>query len=268
MKFSKLPALFFLLSLFVLGSCSEDDDSDPTPTPSDCRVTKITGTDGTSTFTYANGRISSFTDEDLGEITVSYASNGRPTALQFPDGNIEYVYEDDNTGQLPDGMMLVSDEISEEAGVDGAGMLITYDYNSAKKVIAANRFVVIPAEDGGEPQVIPLGTAKFDYDSKGNVIAEKEYLPNAIAPSSTITYTYDDKKNMAASFQALLTGMFIAPPSTNNILTADAKTGDTVDPEASYTNTYEYNSSGYPTKITNKTKEGTTTVSNVEYQCE
>ncbi|MBC3541498.1 hypothetical protein ACFSC6_15790 [Rufibacter sediminis] len=269
MKFIKLPTIFFALSLLVFASCSEDDESDPTPIASDCRITKITGTEGTSTFTYANDRIASFTDEELGQITVTYGSNGQPTALEFPEGSIEYVYEDGNTSKLPDGMYMQSEDISGEAGVEGAAMLITYEYNSAKKVISAERFVVMPSEEPeGSPLVLPMGTAKFEYDSKGNVISEKEFLPNATTPSSTTTYTYDDKKNMAASFQSLLTGLFIAPPSTNNVLTAEAKTGSTVNQEESYTNTYEYNSSGYPTKITSKTKSGTTTVSNVEYACQ
>ncbi|WP_205503016.1 hypothetical protein [Rufibacter psychrotolerans] len=278
MKFPKLLPLLFVGSLFVFSSCSEDDkENDPDPIPGDkiCRPVKVTAEDGVTAITYNNDKISTFSNEEFGNVTVSYHTSGnkagKPSKLTFAageegTGSLEYVY--DEQGKLIGNAFVT-------AQMQGGGLVAEYEYTQ-NRVSKITRAMVFPSEEeGGEPDVVMMGFTTYEYDAKGNVTVAREFFDNpateedeSTTPQSVTQYTYDNKPSPVSAFEALFMGVpTINPASPNNILTAVHREGNTVKKDLSYTNVYVFNENGYPTKTTQTTQNGETTVTNIDYSC-
>ncbi|WP_210463964.1 hypothetical protein [Rufibacter roseolus] len=275
MKFPKLLPVLFAASLFIMGSCTDDEETSPIDNIKACKAVKITDEDGVTSVTYANDKISSFTNGEFGTVNVQYHSSGskagKPSKMVFMngdqgDGSMEYTYDDQ--GKLT-GTMLSGEDM------DGMGMGSEIEY-SGNRISKITRFLVIPAEEGEDPVSFPMGWTTYQYDAKGNVSKATEYYDNpateedeSTSPSATTEYTYDAKNSPMAAFEALFIGLpTLNPPSVNNVITEVRKEGSTVDKDMSYTNTFVFNDNGYPTKITRTTQNNDVTTVNVEYSCQ
>ncbi|KAA3439152.1 hypothetical protein [Rufibacter hautae] len=275
MKFPKLLPVLFAASLFIMGSCTDDEDSTPIDGIQACKAVKITDEDGVTSVTYANDKISSFSNGEFGSVNVQYHSSGskagKPSKLVFTDGDqgdgtLEYTYDDQ--GKLT-GTLLTGDDM------DGMGMASEIEY-SGNRISKITRLAVIPAEEDEEPVTFSMGWSTFQYDSKGNVSKATEYYDNPLteedestSPAATTEYTYDAKNSPISAFEALFVGLpGLNPASVNNVITEVRKEGSTVDKDLSYTNTYVFNDKGYPTKITKTTQNNDVTTMNVEYSCQ
>ncbi|WP_181305903.1 hypothetical protein [Rufibacter sp. XAAS-G3-1] len=273
MKFPKLLSIFFALSLFVLGSCSEDEDTDPITGIKSCQPVKLTDDEGFATITYTNDKIANFTNEEYGTVTVQYHSNGnkagKPSKMIFGDGEeggLEYLY--DEQGRLI-GTLLSSSDLG------GAAQISEFEYTN-NRISKTSYFLAFPSEEEGEdPTFISTGFTTYEYDSKGNVLKAKVYYDNpateedeSTVVQSTTDYTYDTKNSPTSAFQNLFVGIpSMNPAGENNVLTEIRREGNTVDKDLSFSNVYVFNENGYPTKTTRTSQNGDVSVINIEYSC-
>jgi hypothetical protein len=278
MKLLKL--LFVLLmgvSLSMATSCNKDDDDndnndggDNPPAPTKCYIKKSINDDSTYTVLEYNSdhKVTKVTDYKKdgsveGVTFISYNSDGMMNMfVMVENGDTTMKMKMSHSGTKLDSTDLFVDM--------GAGLKMfsrfVYVYNGNK--LAA----MLTKAD-------PLGTgfvvvSKNEYTFNGDNVSmikemQMDVTSGTFKLNSTTEYTYDDKKNPYVGIGVdYLMGeaQFI---SVNNPLKMTYKddTG-TVDNDESEDYTYEYNSNGYPTKVTAKSFSGSSTdVTTNEYDC-
>ena len=178
--------------------------------------------------------------DDDGTVNQEFSySNGRLIKHYFRDeGTFEYAY--DNQGRLSKKTRTLNGEqtTTEYQYINNTIKTIYKDRNNSRDLESTYHF------------------------SNGNLIREEDN-------QGTIVYEYDDKNNwqyknnLAITTSSAFSDPFDAIFSKNNVvkITARGSQGEVRPGELSYENTtvtfqYEYNSDGYPTKIT-QTKNGT-----------
>lgn len=229
-----LKNTFAILLLVFTISCSKNDEpTTPTATPVDAEVisllTKTVDSDDglTSTYTYDSAkRLINFKRNAVGNNPVknqnfTYNTDGLLNQItNVPDGSIvsKYFYDADKK--------VVKKE--ERNGIDVFNY--TYSGNQVTEKYAFN----------GVASWIQV----YSYNTTGNVLELKSYDQITVANpngslSGTFIYTYDDKKSSSKS----LPKEYLFPKSNvNNVATEKYNSG------AVYTNNYEYNEKGYPSK--------------------
>lgn len=202
------------------------------------KLTKSTnGSQSPSTYnyTYTNGLLTKITETNVG----SGFNNMSIYGMVYNGSTLSKILRYDLVQYNPD------NKTNEPAYVDS----ITYYAN--------NKIKALYTFSGYGPRTLVTADSAI-WDSKGNIEKILFYgTPNnkGLELFSTITYTYDDKKNPLAENPGALFmagvgyGFELIKFSTNNPLTATTTyvSGNSV---ATRAYTYEYNTLGYPTKTT------------------
>ncbi|AKQ46106.1 hypothetical protein TH63_11455 [Rufibacter radiotolerans] len=272
MKSTKYLIYLAVFSLLFSSACTDDDALDPTPIATNCKPIKFTDEEGVSLITYNQDKITSLKTQYYGIVTIEYhtsgATNGKPSKLTFSAGDqgaghLEYTY---NPQGKVSSSLFTSQELSEMLG---GSFQSNFEYNGSGQISKVSRVIVFAGEPGEAPTAYPVGYSTYEYNAKGNVTLVKDYDDGESTPTTVNEITYDDKINATAQVENLLIGIPGLPPaSPNNALTSVMKEGGTVNKSESYTNTYVYNSGGYPTKITRTPQQGTPNVTSIEYSCQ
>ncbi|RNI29409.1 hypothetical protein EFA69_07555 [Rufibacter immobilis] len=249
--------LFLIASAsFLLTSCEDDDESTmPTPEAQTCSLTKATEGQQITTLTYTNDKLSSFT---IGTqtATIDYNTAGKPSKVTYSGSNDEISYTYDAQGKLT--------FMNEAEQVEGGTSVLTTQYEYTNNQITKASYSRTFRPTSG-PSTIPLprGYTAYTYDAKGNILTVKEYTSQNSLLSTTEKSDYDDRVNPGAVLESLL-----GPASLNNPRTQVEKdeNGNIVK-EASYTNAYTYNGSGYPTKVERTDQNGSKSQVTFDYSC-
>jgi hypothetical protein len=222
-----------ILILAFTFSCSKNDEATSQPTPvvaefAGLLIKTVDSDDGlTSNYTYDNAKR-----------LINYKLNG----------NANNAAKDHNFTYNTDG------SLAQITNVSDASIISKYFYDTDKKLVkkeSRNGIDVFNYTYSGN-QVIEKyafnGVASwiqvYSYNTIGNVLELKSYNQITVANpngnlSGTFIYTYDDKKSSNKS----LPKEYLFPKSNvNNVATEKYNSG------AVYTNNYEYNEKGYPTK--------------------
>jgi len=215
----------------------------------------------------ANRRIATLAMEDVGLAgTVEYNNAGRPSKLNIPELNI------------PDGNQIGAIYIQYSYNAQGQltsmegfsslfplfPLYVTeFEYSAAGQISKATASVsaFLPEND-----IVSPGYTTYLYDSRGNISKESRYEgPDGDTELAyTIEYTHDTAINPTLNLEKLIYGV----GSPNNILTAVNKAADgTVDREASFTATYQYDGS-FPTTSTITYQNGEVNTVSITYNCD
>lgn len=185
-------------------------------------LVSVTDKNGTLTFTYTDGKITS---------TASTASQGAETWTYNNNGTVSHI-----NGSYPSGSAY---PYAEDLSYDGNGNL-----TSVVATVASNN-----------------ASLNFTFKN-GNVATFVSLQNNGHVLRDSINYSTYDSKNSpyAALGKAMGNQSFYIPASVTTIV-ASSKNNPTVSSsvyEGKSTYVYEYNSNGYPTKITTTNEDGTT----------
>jgi hypothetical protein len=275
----KLKFLSLLLSLMVIATtgCKKDDPDDNTgggndnpPATKTCYVKKITEDKGKYTeIAYnSNHKIVKATDYDsIGNpensyVTFSYNTDGSlHEVLSYDNNAIEAKFIYHYTNSKPDSVYLF-----EDSG-NGLNKIGVYAITLNGNKIGEMQMI---AELSGQTVVMQ----KTVYTYTGDNLTKKEtynldFTSHQLKLSETSLYEFDSKKN---PFRGIGLDYFFAEEmffSVNNITkeTNKDENGNVMNDD-SYNYTIEYNSDGYPTKVTSKTFNGSDTdVTVYSYDC-
>ncbi|MDQ3289928.1 MAG: hypothetical protein M3Q05_01425 [Bacteroidota bacterium] len=290
-KFNSFAGLCMALLVFV-SACDNNDD-DPSPGGGggnkDCVVTEMKEGSNTTTFTYTNDQLTKATFDSAGTANDVYFtferdnSNRITKASQFDGTNantgaIAYEYNADNL------VGRANYFIKQGSSTTLTNVLsITSEYSN--KVLSKTTTYINLAALG-----LPIqATIPFSYtsytSSNGNITKTMDYSIDpvflaTINPASIPTvaefmnhmvltgsteYQFDDKKNPVQPLGFLFQDA--STVSVNNITNKVEKdeTGATTN---TTTNSYEYNSDGYPTKVTSAQTGNQAEITTLNYQCD
>ncbi len=273
-----IKKLFFVMLVFALAAvgCKKTDeggDNPPAPTKKTCYINKIDeGSDGYSTITYdANHLITSAVNYDSngvadGTVTnFTYDGKKLKSLISLDNGTvdskIEFTYSGSST---PDSAVIYSDNGSGVLVRDGAYSLTFNGDKLIKKEMKVSY----------SGQSIVISKTEYAYTNDNNTEI-KSYNINSslqLELNSTETLEYDSKKNAlhGIGLDFFFFGSDMPFMSVNNITKYTYKDGSgVVDISMSYTNTIEYNSNDYPTKITTNYNSGNKTdIVEYTYDCQ
>ncbi len=250
MKNSTLLKLL-IPSLFLISfSCTTDDDNDPTP--STCRATTIVDSnDGTTQVEWSNGNVS--------KLTIFFGTDSAEEYVYTYNGGTLSRVNKNMGGSLKEYWLTTysGSNLTQFSQYDSVGTLIgknVLTYTGGN--ISSNKNYLYCA---GQEYPISI----FDYSHSGGNISSitqsvdignafsaafcSAPLPENMLVVESINYTHDSNNNPAAGvfvpIDIFLTGML----NQNNIQST-AVSGSTTS-----TNTFIYNSAGFPTRITEST---------------
>jgi hypothetical protein len=164
-----------------------------------------------------------------------------------------------------------------------------YIYNSSNQVIRKNIFTNVNGIVELRVYYIfeyaaPLELKKLSYYYYNNallaydlyqytngLVTKVNKYNSANTLTNTIEYEYDNMKGWYSSFSPnqLRSGTIVFPHNIHNITKITNKFGNgEINKESTFTNTYEYNSSGYPVKMYSKNLDGSEQTMEITYKCE
>ena len=270
-KINPIKSLLIYLSLGLCLTACEEDNTDPdnpdpdNPAQAGCQLTKV----------MEEG------DDEYGE--VAYNAQGYSTKLitKEPGSNAtdEYTLFTYNTNNQLVKMENYDDGLLDDdyATFEYTDNLLTtinnYDGSTLESVttlkyVTDKRVIEYSSDEEGDAY-----KTTYTYDSKGNVTKEEYFNSNAL--TSSITYeNYDDKHTPYSVLKGVpnvITGNLSQNNAGKMTYSYDSDGDGVIQPGESSdvtTYTYEYNSDGYPTKITETDVDGDTDVTALTYQCE
>ncbi|PSR52835.1 hypothetical protein AHMF7605_04495 [Adhaeribacter arboris] len=288
-KFNSFTGLCLAL-LFLVSACNNNDD-DPSPGGNgnqDCVVTEIKEGSNTTSFTYTNDLLTKASFDSAGTANDNYftfdrnASNQITKANQF-DGNnaatgyIAYEYNADNLvgranfftnqggGTTPVNVLSITSEYSNKV----LSKSTTY-FNLAALGLPIQ--ATIPVSYTSYTSANGNITKTMDYSidpaflqtiNPASIPTVAEFMNHMLLTGST-EYQFDDKKNPAKPIGFLFQDA--STISTNNI-TSKVEKDETGATTNTTTNVYEYNSNGYPTKVTSTETGSQAEISTLTYNC-
>lgn len=254
-----------LLLIIAFASCQKDEDhhydsrspSEP-PTEPRCFVNHIIEGNGDNVeLEYINNKIS--------EVTEVFSSGAEEmhSIYEYNNGILSSVkvYENDTMTHKNE-YVIENNRISKVSffSIDNAGNLVPAAYETHYSYNSDDQISVVEYKENS------IVTQRNEYTwENGNLKEEKYYTASngsQFGLWSTYAYTYDDQKN---PLRGIGIDFFVDSYNINNILeklTSYTSEGST-DRQETYT--YEYNSNGYPTKITKVDQNGSVNIDEYTY---
>ncbi len=219
--------------------------------------------ESSSQYTFdSQGRLTGITNADSGVTTLAYHEAGPLASLTDPDGNTtEWLYDDQ-------GRLIQEIEPSgnskyyayDDAGnlvryVDCDGQARQYTYDSEHRVVSETWYANTTDADA---QQNAANTIDYAYNSAGRIIEESDDV-------SSNVYTYDAQNRLKSVTASSVGGPTVVlaytyqGPSTNPSSAAGSINGT-----ADFVNTYEYDSQGRLTQITQAGQSGGNAVAEKE----
>lgn len=262
------------LSLTIISCSSDDDNNNSEPNDSLDLVKSID--DGFKiNYTYSNGLFTNASGSDMGnslEINYTYDSNNRVSSISSSetsgsdsfDFSTNYSY--DNNGRL--------------VSSTSQGQTTSYDYSGNTVSIGSNGNSGIQLELDGNGKVIRLNSSDFykifTYDNNENLVLNEEFDNNDVI-TKKYEYSYDQNLNpffnqLESIYLEKFIGFFVGsgisftdsfffdfPYLKNNLISSSFNDGT---PD---TFTFELNSNGFPTTISEVQSDGFTNEYIIEY---
>lgn len=260
---TKLKVLLVLLA-FGAASCGEENPDDlvtPVDPQSGCRLTELReqGDDEVTKVEYnAQGNISKVTETGRGDtdiIAYTYDANNRLIKVeQTNDSDNDYSAYEYTNG-------LVSAIKEYDGGVLESTITLKYD---------ANKRLIELTEDLDDD----IYKVTFEYDNKGNVTKSEAFFDNMLS-RRRVFENYDDKKTPLSAVPGLVEPSAMASknnPGKETVQYFTDQDGNGQVDAQPYdsrvtTYTYEYNSNGFPTKITQSEAGGRSYIQLYTYNC-
>ncbi len=257
-KLTKLTYIAFLLNALLLISCGKEDlvgpDKDFSKASNQqCNLMEIRNTNGSSVFAY----------------TATYNNNGRIIRVDAKNDGVLDLYrvvEYNAAGKIS--------KVTSLNKNNAANNSETYEYNSAGLLRKSSYFNINPIAPPGSPLIMNRyyiyeynsdnkPTKLSHFNSQNNLVAYSDYTyPSGttvqveyfaensgfLTSAGVAEYTFDNEKS-----PGLLWGVLYGQESNhfesfpNNVLSIKYPVSGAV---THIVNTYEYNSEGFPTKVT------------------
>ncbi|QMU28582.1 hypothetical protein [Adhaeribacter radiodurans] len=294
-KFNPFAGLCLAL-LVLVSACNNSDDDDPSPGgggSQDCVITEMKEGNNTTTFTYTNDQLSKASFDSAGTANDNYFTFERNQAGQITKAN-QFDGSNATTGYIAyeyttDGLVSKANYFTVQGSSTTPinALSITSEYTN--KVLSKTTTYFNLATLGIPIQAtIPVSYTSYT-SSNGNITktmnysldplfiqellqdfdptsipTTAEFMNNMVLDGST-EYQFDDKKNPAQPLGFLFQDA--STVSTNNI-TVKVDKDDTGATTNTTNNVYEYNSDGYPTKVTSTETGNAAEVTTLSYKCD
>ena len=256
MKLKSLK-VFAILLAFGLGlqSCKKEENVNTTasyPDLTGCKVTRFYDTENETKITYnANGTIAKVEEFSLGSLsdTKNYTYQANKVNYEAAGGREKGEYTLDANGRAISSSIIYYN--AQDPTVATSGVMSTYKYNSAGNLIEK--------QEEYNSQAGKTSYLTTYLWSDGNISTEIEVGSNNTTYTTNYEY-YTDKSNSLAGTDA---AMDFTGVQSKNLIKAhkNGKDGSTI---VSFT--YDFNSSGKPTKIIFD-EDGTKGEINLEMTC-
>lgn len=220
--------IIFFSFVGLFWSCSKDDTNDPADKSTSSKailVKKIMGTYGdVLIFTYDGNKLQKISGED-GTTYIAF------TYIENNITKMEYVGQDEI-----DLFKYSNNKLSQIKIIAGGKLQETTDY-----IYNTDGTVDVKESTPQSNGSISVDWSKNYYDSSGNLIKVEDFRYN---PHPITTYTYDKKNN---PYKNIAGFNVIYGSGSNNLISSTYSDPGSGYTRVSVTNTYEYNSNGYPT---------------------
>lgn len=230
---------FIILSFaFLICSCSKSDDTENSSSSSSILLKRVVDTTGGGvTLTYIGNKLDKMILDDGGVVVFTYTGD-LITKQETFENNIliyhyTYTYSNNKLFQVRFYEKNKLNQLSEYVYSDGVMEVKHSSYQNNGSIY--------------------YDTRKYYFEAKGNVVKEEEYHYSTKTLASTRDYIYDDKNNPFKNVTGL--SILVKEFTPNNVITEIMKI-----PESSNvwqtTNSYQYNSQGYPTSCITTSSTG------------
>jgi hypothetical protein len=272
--------IFLFAIIFSFLSCSKDDEPTPDGTSSNYRVKTRTLVYGSNTYVYqyeynAYGKISKITYQDGSYTTYSYNSSN--LLIKYQNfGNSSYdlyytTYTYTSNGNLDEemnytrqtGSSIIQKNKTTYSYLDNkVSQKVEYQWNQiTNDWVSPDTTKYEYNADGKMSKINEIGNRRYylmTYDANNNITKTEQYdLKSGSTQyylSSSTTRTFDTKKANNTSFSEFPNDFnpnYYVSGGNNEVDVVDKNFNESGNITSSYvyTNTYQYNEAGYPTKI-------------------